>query len=60
MMNNKEKINEMGKKAEKFLIEPPTLDHFPEVVGKVHILAGSAKLVRQQVEENWRLEKLLT
>ena len=58
MMNNKEKINEMGKKAEKFLIEPPTLDHFPEVVGKVHILAGSAKLVKKQVGEDWKEEGL--
>ena len=58
MMNNTEKINEMWKKAEKFLIEPPTLDHFPEVVGKVHIPAGSAKLVKKQVGEDWKEEGL--
>ncbi len=58
IMNKEEKIDKIEKKVEKILIEPLTVNHILEIREKVPIPAGSAKLLKIQVEENWRLEKL--
>ena len=56
-MNKKKKAKEIGRKEEKILTESPTLNHIPEIGEKVPIPAGSAKLVKVWVEENWKDEE---
>ena len=54
-MIKEEKIDKIGKKAEKIL----TVNHILELREKVPIPAGSAELVKVRVEENWKNEELV-
>ena len=55
VMIKEEKIDKIGKKAEKIL----TVNHILELREKVPIPAGSAELVKVRVEENWKNEELV-
>ncbi len=48
-MNKKEKIDSKGRKAEKILIQSPTVNYIPEVGEKVSIQTESAKLVKIRI-----------
>ena len=48
-MNKEEKIDSKGRKAEKILLQPPTVNHIPEVGEKVSIQTESAKLVKIRI-----------
>ena len=49
IMNKEEKIDSKGMKAEKILLQPPTVNHIPEVGEKVSIQTESAKLVKIRI-----------